>query len=211
MTTVTGVTSVPTEPVAEGSRAVERIRDAALHLFAAAGTAATSLRSVAATAGVSLGLVQHHFSTKANLIAAVDEHVLREVDAVMAGDVDDGPGDSISAVGRRVSTLLTDHADVAAYVTRALIDGRPVGVRFFDAMVAAGQERWQQRLDRGEMRPDADMTWAVLNSLVLPLAPLILRSHVERHLQGSLSDPAEVTRWADAVNELLREGLFRRQ
>lgn len=43
---------------------VERIRDAALKCFAAHGTAATSLRFIADTAGVSIGLVQHHFGTK---------------------------------------------------------------------------------------------------------------------------------------------------
>ncbi len=55
---------------------MERIRNAALKIFAAQGASATSLRTVAAAAGVSLGLVQHHFATKAGLIKAVDDHVL---------------------------------------------------------------------------------------------------------------------------------------
>ena len=42
-------------------------------------SAATSLRAVAAAAGVSLGLVQHHFATKAGLIKAVDDYVLAVV------------------------------------------------------------------------------------------------------------------------------------
>jgi TetR/AcrR family transcriptional regulator, regulator of cefoperazone and chloramphenicol sensitivity len=53
------------------------------------------------------------------------------------------------------------------------------------------------------------MTWAILNSLMLALAPQILRAHLDRHLEGSMTDPAEVTRWAEAVNGMLREGLIR--
>ena len=47
--------------------------------FATHGFANTSLRAVASTAGVSLGLVQHHFATKAGLIKAVDDYVLAVV------------------------------------------------------------------------------------------------------------------------------------
>ena len=48
-----------------------RIRDAALARFARDGLADTSIRDVARTAGLSPGLVQHHFKTKANLRDAV--------------------------------------------------------------------------------------------------------------------------------------------
>jgi AcrR family transcriptional regulator len=64
-------TRAPVEPSSE-----ERIRDAALKSLATHGVAATSLRMVAEAAGVSLGLVQHYFGTKAALVAAVDQYVL---------------------------------------------------------------------------------------------------------------------------------------
>ena len=48
----------------EERSSVERIRNAALKSFATYGTSATSLRTVAAAAGVSVGLVQHHFATR---------------------------------------------------------------------------------------------------------------------------------------------------
>jgi AcrR family transcriptional regulator len=53
-----------------------RIRNAALAEFARNGVASTSLRDVAKTAGVSPGLVQHHFATKAALVEAVGAHVV---------------------------------------------------------------------------------------------------------------------------------------
>ena len=63
----------------DGASAIERIRNAALKSFATHGASGTSLRTVAAAAGVSLGLVQHHFATKAGLIKAVDDYVLAVV------------------------------------------------------------------------------------------------------------------------------------
>lgn len=64
------------------------IRDQALRLFAEHGPEAVSLRRVAAEAGVSPGLVAHHFGSRAGLRQAVDDHVAGLFDdlfATMAG------------------------------------------------------------------------------------------------------------------------------
>jgi AcrR family transcriptional regulator len=53
-----------------------RIRDAALALFAERGFAASSIREIAKAAGVSPGLVQHHFGTKDALREACDAHAV---------------------------------------------------------------------------------------------------------------------------------------
>jgi TetR/AcrR family transcriptional regulator, regulator of cefoperazone and chloramphenicol sensitivity len=53
-----------------------RIRDAALRQFAEQGFERSTIRGIAATAGVSPGLVRHHFGSKEALRDAVDEHVL---------------------------------------------------------------------------------------------------------------------------------------
>jgi AcrR family transcriptional regulator len=71
--------TIPSPAVSDGTgehASVKLIRDAALEIIAAHGTEAASLRMVAKAAGVSLGSVQHHFGTKANLIQAVDDHVM---------------------------------------------------------------------------------------------------------------------------------------
>ncbi len=54
----------------------ERLRDAALALFGEQGYAATTVRAIAERAGVTAGLVVHHYGTKENLRAAVDRYVL---------------------------------------------------------------------------------------------------------------------------------------
>jgi len=105
--------------------------------------------------------------------------------------------------------MMSEHPDVVDYVGRALIDGSPLGTTIFDTLTAFGIARWKLRDERGETRPDIDLMWAALNSLVLALGTMILRTHVERHLPESLSAPNQLERWQASVNTLLREGLFR--
>jgi AcrR family transcriptional regulator len=188
---------------------LQRIRQAALKSFATKGAAGTSLRSVAADAGVSLGLVQHHFETKAGLIKAVDEYVMSVVIAVVAQPVAvPHAKDSIADMGSRVTTLLLEHPDVVDYFGRALIDGSQLGNTVWDTLSAFGTARWTARKENGEARDDIDVTWASLNSLVLAVGTLIVRGHIERQIPGAFTAPEQLDRWQQSVNSLLREGLF---
>ena len=194
---------------AEEHSRIERIRTAALRSFATYGTSATSLRTVAEAAGVSVGLVQHHFANKAGLVKSVEDHALGVVIAAIAAPIPEPPADSLDEMGKRVTRMISEHPDVVDYVGRALIDGSPLGTTIFDTLMAFGITRWKQRDERGETRPDVDLTWAAINSLVLALGTMILRTHVERHLPGSLTAPNHLERWQASVNTLLRDGLFR--
>jgi len=196
------------QPVRTEPSAIERIRDAALKSFATQGSSGTSLRAVAAAAGVSLGLVQHHFATKAGLIKAVDDHVLAMVITHITKPVPDTTSDSVAEIGDRVTGMILELPDIVDYVGRALVDGRPVGYMIFDALLNSGTARWNQRGERGETRPDLDLTWAAVNSLVLALGTFILRGHIERNLPEPLTNPAQLQRWHASVTLLLREGLF---
>ena len=199
-----------TQPVRTEPSAIERIRDAALKSFATQGSSGTSLRAVAAAAGVSLGLVQHHFATKAGLIKAVDDFVLAMVITHITKPVPDTTSDSVAEIGDRVTGMILELPDIVDYVGRALVDGRPVGYMIFDALLNSGTARWNQRGERGETRPDLDLTWAAVNSLVLALGTFILRGHIERSLPEPLTNPAQLQRWHASVTMLLREGLFQR-
>ncbi|BBZ43264.1 TetR/AcrR family transcriptional regulator [Mycobacterium parmense] len=189
---------------------VTRIRATALRLFAEQGTAATSLRTIAAAAGVSVGLVQHHFSTKAGLIQAVDDHVLNVVRARLAEPAPAPSPDSVAETGRRVTALIVEQPDVVNYLLDAVVDGRPVGTVIFDALADLGAGRWGDLSDHGLTRPDLDLLWAALHPLILVLGTLVLRPHIDRRLPEPFGTPAQLKRWQDSVNALLREGQLRR-
>lgn len=183
---------------------VERIRDAALKRFAAQGTIATSLRDIADTAGVSLGLVQHHFGTKDGLVNAVDERVLTILGAALAGAPSAASSDPVGDQGHRVTSLIADHTDVLDYIVRAMLEDTPTGKLVFDTLVSIGEDRWSQ-LRQGQLTaPDLDGTWAALNPLVLVLGAMAFRTHLDRHLPEPLTTPTQLSRWESSVNTLLR-------
>jgi AcrR family transcriptional regulator len=203
--------SEPGHAAAEELSAIDRIRNAAMKILATHGASGTSLRAVAAAAGVSLGSLQHHFATKAGLVKAVDDWALAVVVTVITQPISDTTPDSVAEIGDRVTRMIAEQPEIADYIGRALIDGRPVGDMIFDSLLNSGMARWHRRSERGETRADLDLTWAAINSLVLALGALMMRSHIERHLPEPLTSPAQLERWQGSVNSLLREGLFKQQ
>jgi TetR/AcrR family transcriptional regulator, regulator of cefoperazone and chloramphenicol sensitivity len=192
----------PAEP-----SSTERIRNAALKCFAANGIAATSLRTVAEAAGTSIGLVQHYYGTKAALIAAVDDYVLQVIgDAVESGPLPAPPADPLIEMGRRTTTLIAEQPDVVDYLGRALVEGDSIGSQIFDGLVGISKAQGDQLRERHQVKPDLDVVWAAINPLVLRLGAIILRTHIERHIPEPFTTPSQLTRWDDAVTDLIREG-----
>ena len=68
----------------EDLTASARIRGAAMRLFAERGFDATSIRDVAAEAGVSSSLVVHNFKTKAQLKEATDARLIASLTSMLA-------------------------------------------------------------------------------------------------------------------------------
>ena len=203
------VLSEPSRAAAKELSAIDRIRIAALKILATQGASGTSLRAVAAAAGVSLGSVQHHFATKAGLIKAVDDWALAVVVTAITQPIPDTTADSVAEIGDRVTGMIAEQPEIADYIGRALIDGRPVGGMIFDSLLNSGMARWHRRSERGETRADLDLTWAALNSLVLALGTLMMRGHIERHLPGPFTSPAQLERWQGSVNYAAARGTVR--
>lgn len=186
---------------------LERILNTALKTFAARGAEATSMRMIAAAAGVSPGLVQHHFTTKANLIRAVDDHVTTVLTSTLAAPLAPAPAaDPVDDAAQRVMTLLTDHAQIVDYLCRALVDDTPTGSRIFDQLVVVCTGYWDQLRDQGLTKPDLDPTWIVLSPLVLVLGMFILRPHLNRHLPNAITTPTQLQRWRNATEQIIADG-----
>lgn len=189
----------------------ERIRDAAIRCFAAQGISATTMRAIAEAAGVSHGLVQHHFGNKAGLIAAVDNYVLRVFGEALESNplpVPTEPADDFKSLGGRFSKLIHDHPNVVDYVGRALSEGNNIGVVIFDGLLQISIRQRDTFAAAGLTRPDIDPDYAALNPLILRLGAIMLRSHIARHIDGAFTTPAELRRWDAAVTAMIRHGQF---
>jgi AcrR family transcriptional regulator len=74
----------------------QRLIDAAARLFAQGGFTASSVAAIGEAAGVSRGLVNFHFSTKENLLRAVIEQLVAELEQQMFPP--DPPADPLAAL-----------------------------------------------------------------------------------------------------------------
>lgn len=102
-----------------------RIRNAALDLFAAQGVDATSLRTVAAAAGVTVGLIVHHYGTKEALREAVESAIVEQFSETIASvPLGSFPPDQIAAERDRVvAGMLSANQAIVDYLRRAILDG----------------------------------------------------------------------------------------
>jgi AcrR family transcriptional regulator len=132
-----------------------RIRDAALEQFATHGFDGATIRGIAEAAGVSPGLVQHHFGSKEGLRRACDDAVVelvrQKVRAIQTGDLTK-PG--------FLGALYAAAPPLVRYAARAVVDGSPAGAWLLDEMTAMTEAflgaTWPDRFpDRAQRTRDA--------------------------------------------------------
>jgi AcrR family transcriptional regulator len=187
----------------------ERICEAALEGFAESGVAATSIRDIASAAGVSPGLVQHHFTTKEKLREAVDEYVLACAAEVFAELPSGESAEEIQReLGDRVTGLVREYPDALLYVARLAADEDPAALEMFDAFLEIANSQWRQLAAEGVLRSDVDLGWAALQAIVLILGSALFEGAIGRHLSAPWRDPDQLERWNRANSELFRRGLY---
>lgn len=113
-----------------------RIRDAAIRLFTERGMEKTSILDIAKAAGVSGGLIRHHFGSKDGLREACDTYVFDELlkfktDALEKGHADPG----------FLPTFDARQLLLRRYLGRGMVDGSEAAARQFVEIVD-GTERY---------------------------------------------------------------------
>jgi TetR/AcrR family transcriptional regulator, regulator of cefoperazone and chloramphenicol sensitivity len=190
--------------------AVARIRNAALDGFARDGVAGTSIRSVAEAAGVSPGLVQHHFPSKAALRIAVNGYVIRIAREAFADVPVDGDVAAIfEDFGDRITALVREHPTALRYVARAAAEGDPAALDLFDGFVAITEAQQGRLADAGLLEPSLDRTWAALHLVVFNLGTMMLEEAIDRHLPEPFRREESLERWNAAGTAFFRRALTR--
>ncbi|MBF8188516.1 TetR/AcrR family transcriptional regulator [Nonomuraea sp. K274] len=172
-----------------------RIRDAAMALFAEQGVKATTVRGIAERAGVSSGLVQHHFGTKEQLRQSCDEYVLSYIrEQVKAGTTDHNmeKPEFIETVQRTAPPLMK-------YLGRALVDGSPGAAAMFDELVNVTEESLTR-----EDSPETDHRARAAVLTAMNLGITVLHEHVSRALGTDLYSPPGALRTGRAKLDVIR-------
>lgn len=192
----------------EDLTAKARLREVALELFAARGVAATSLREVAKTAGVSPGLVVHHFGSKEGLCRAVDEAVVERIEAALAEvPIEGSGGELLEGRGEVVAALLRSQPVLCDYLGRALSEDTTASAALFHRLFESAS-RDRALVKAGAMRGKSDPFWRAIHQMLLVVGPLMMRPLIERELGGPLLEEPNFGRWMKANTDLLRKGLY---
>jgi AcrR family transcriptional regulator len=185
----------------------DRILEAALEGFARDGVAATSIRDVAAAAGVSPGLVQHYFPSKAALRSAVNEHVTEA--ARRALELRKVEGDVIEDLAERLTRLVADHFVALRYVARGVAEGDEAALAIFDTLTQLCRDQLAELQRAGMLRADLDLDWAALHTVLINLGTVIMEPGVSAQLGRPFLTKRQVERWKVATTKLFVEGEIR--
>jgi AcrR family transcriptional regulator len=190
-------------PTAQAS-ATDRIRLAAMRMFADVGFEGSSIRRIAEAADVSPALVMHHFGSKEGLRTACDEYARNATQESLGRIVSLMTGEQPAA-----KTVLDEPAPtLLAYVARAVVDGTPAGDRLIDDVVSTVRRVQDESVADGVMADTDDRVMRAVLLTLYDLAPVILARHVERLTGSDPHSPDGFARVARAAMSLYDAPLF---
>lgn len=172
----------------------ERIRAAALTLFAERGVAATSLREVARSAGVAPGLVGHYFGSKDGLQEAVDDYVVELFREALGSVPIEGEARAVAA--RRdaaLTAMIEAHPQALDYLRRAVVIPEKGVEALARKLVAETIRQTTTMRDQGMARTDLAVTEQAVEELVRQLGNRLVQpmlDHLWRVSGAESSAPA---------------------
>jgi AcrR family transcriptional regulator len=194
------MTSSLGERAAEDLTARARIRDAALRLFAERGVGGATVRDIAKAAGVSGGLVRHHFGSKDGLRAACDSYALGQLVRIKEQVVLEDQVSSAGFMAAAHPTILL----LYRYLARSLVDGSPSAAAMFDEMVEMA-EAWLAQHYPGEL---ADPRGYAALLIAMETGLLAMHGQLSRALGADIFSPAGHLRMSRAKLDFYSQPLL---
>jgi len=183
---ITGPTPSMRGPIDEVGVAFEdltaraRIREAALKQFAEQGYERATIRAIARSAGVSPGLLRHHYGSKEKLREACDDYVFEALHRLNEQLlVDPGSGADTRQSSKRFGP----------YLARSLADGSATAGPIFDEMVTM-TEQWLARADASRTdTPAIDRRTRAALATAMAVGIPLLHEHVSRAIGVDMFEP----------------------
>ncbi|WP_162787005.1 TetR/AcrR family transcriptional regulator [Janibacter anophelis] len=173
----------------------ERIRTAALALFAERGVAATSLREVARSAGVAPGLVGHYFGSKDGLHEAVEDGVVALfVDTLDAVSLEGPVATVVANRDRAIHAMFVRNPHVVDYLRRVVVTPGSDDTRLVRKMLDTQILQTQRLRDHGIAASRAPVAEQAVTVLVRQLGTWLLQPALDRlwRLSGAHGPSPEV-------------------
>ena len=185
-----------------------RIRDAAITEFAANGVDGTSVRTIATSAGVSPGLVIHHFGSKEGLRIACDEHVAGIIRNMKNDAMAAGAGLDVVASFRMIGDI-----PAALYLAKMLVDGSPHVAELVDELAKDAEQYVAKGVESGMLKPSNYPQERTAILMIWSLGALVLHEHLERLIGVDITadfsqDPKAMSAYMAPILELYGQGFL---
>ncbi|TDW95533.1 MULTISPECIES: TetR/AcrR family transcriptional regulator [Kribbella] len=180
------------ERPADDLTARARIRDAAIRLFGERGIEGASIRDIAAEAGVSSGLVRHHFGSKESLREACDRYAkerMLQIGAELTQDHDLSGLDPLA--------LHPVAFPLQLYIVRSMMDGSETATALFLEGVDAVEE-WTTSYG---INPKDRRGYAAALAAI-KLSVFVFRDQVSKALGEDITTAAGYNRIGQALMEV---------
>ena len=174
-----------------------RIRDAAIELFSERGIAGATIRDIALKAGVSSGLLRHHFGSKEGLRDACDEYAMAHLNELRQQLLAGGKLADQSFLGSVHPAAMR----MQAYLVRSMVDGSTP--QLFQLMIAAG-EQWMATTT---LKSDDERAYvAVL--VAMQMGMFLMRDQLSLVLGEDAGTPSGHSRVLKAAVEIFSQPLL---
>ena len=189
-------------------KAAAVIRNAAMRLFAERGAAAVTIREIAAAAGVSPGLVMHHYGSKDGLKDAVERRAVaffEEMTGELARVGEEGGSASLAEL---FAGRLESEPAMTGYVRRLLADGGEAADALFARLFEATEAGMRSLVAAGIARPAQDERIRTAFLLANDLALVLLHRQIARATGTDPLTREGLASWTAAVMDVYTGGVF---
>ncbi|QYA99619.1 TetR/AcrR family transcriptional regulator (plasmid) [Rhodococcus sp. USK10] len=165
---------------ADDLTAKARIRNTAMDLYAEFGEERTSMRAIAAAAGVTVGLLVHHFKTKDGIRDAVEQLVVDHfAQAIEQAPASGDPRESASARDAAVEEMLESNPAVVNYLRRALLDPAGSKGQLLERLTDLTRTELAKARDAGLASPHRRDSTQIIDIMVRQLGQLFLQPMID--------------------------------
>jgi len=186
----------------------DRLLKTGLRMFAENGFDGTTVRDLAAAAGVSFGLIRKHFGSKDGLRDAVEEYVLTELQGFYARSLPADTGDFAQAAQSAVEFFEHDR-DILLYLRFALMHPQKGTQNLIQRYFDMYRNIVDELVKNGRVNPNADLRWGAFMLMFMQLGPLIMEPFAEQLLGQSMYDGKLLDERQRAYINMLTEPFLR--
>lgn len=187
----------------------ERLIRRAFVLFAEKGFDSVTVRDIATASGVSVGLINHHFGSKAGLREAVDAFFIALFEDAITGAAPqplNSPEDYAVVIDLWIARHEGEWPTIVAYFRRALLEESDWGFSLFQRFYGFVQKSVLRMDADGQIGADVDRLWLPFLMIYLELGTMVFDPYIKRVLGKSGYDRDLWRRRHRAYMSLIRRG-----